>query len=76
MTHKNKPSLSLQVAEIYKMAGRSFTQLSELTAQLGRSQNSGGVKWSDEELEMLRDAILRLSESIDTISDNIKSKTV
>ena len=51
------------------MAGRSFTHLSELTAQLGRSQNSGGVKWSDEELEMLRDAILRLSESIDTISD-------
>jgi len=76
-----KPTPDL-VAEIYATAGKSFSRLAELTARLHKIQDpdnaakASGSRWTHDELKLLKDALVRFSDDIDKISDQIKSRTV
>ncbi|XP_071839361.1 BPTF-associated chromatin complex component 1-like [Apostichopus japonicus] len=67
-----------KVGEIFAAAGEAFSRLGELTMQLHPlnepSPNSG--KWSDEELQTLRNAVKRFGEDLHKISDMVKTRTV
>ena len=74
-------SNSHKVAEIFTSAGDAFARLGELTMQLqgggGAGGGSGdGVKWTDEEVEMLHSAVRTFAEDLHTISETIKQRTV
>ncbi|XP_022664727.1 chromatin complexes subunit BAP18-like isoform X1 [Varroa jacobsoni] len=67
-----------KVGEIFTAAGTAFTQLGELSMQLysDTDQNITGGKWTDEEIEMLRNAVKRFSEDLQKISENIKNRAI
>ncbi|OQR79625.1 chromatin complexes subunit BAP18-like [Tropilaelaps mercedesae] len=67
-----------KVGEIFTAAGTAFTQLGELSMQLysDTDQNITGGKWTDEEVEMLRNAVKRFSEDLQKISENIKNRAI
>nr|CAG4651523.1 EOG090X0LYT [Simocephalus serrulatus] len=66
-----------KVADIFGAAGLAFSTLGKLTMQLHSSENANaGTKWSDDEIEMLRNSIKRFGEDLEKISEHIKDKTV
>eukprot|EP00794_Sanderia_malayensis_P009789 gene9789-10788_t len=75
MTSANK------VADIFSAAGEAFSRLGALAMEL---QQLGGDatasheegKWGDEEIDMLRQAVLRFGTDLEKISTQIKSKSV
>ena len=72
-------SSSNKVGEIFSAAGDAFAKLGDLTTQLsGSQQNTGGsaAKWSEEEVEMLHNAVRTFSEDLSVISETIKQRTV
>jgi len=72
-------SSSNKVGEIFSAAGDAFARLGELTMQLqGSQQNTGGsaAKWTDEEVEMLHNAVRTFSDDLSVISETIKQRTV
>ena len=74
-------SNSNKVAEIFTSAGDAFARLGELTMQLqggggAGGSSGGGVKWTDEEVEMLHSAVRTFAEDLHTISETIKQRTV
>lgn len=71
-------SASTKVGEIFSAAGAAFTKLGELTMQLHPVADSSpaGAKWTDTEIEMLRSAVRRFGEDLNSISSVIKERTV
>ncbi len=72
-------SSSIRVGEIFTSAGAAFNQLGELTAQLSSVQHqagSGAAKWTDEEVELLHEAITTFADSLRVISERIKGRAV
>lgn len=71
-------SASTKVGEIFSAAGAAFTKLGELTMQLHPVADSSpaGAKWTDTEIEMLRSAVRRFGDDLNTISSVIKERTV
>ncbi|KPP75858.1 chromatin complexes subunit BAP18-like, partial [Scleropages formosus] len=67
-----------QVGEIFSAAGAAFTKLGELTMQLHPVADScpAGAKWTDTEIEMLRSAVRRFGDDLNSISSVIKERTV
>ncbi|XP_034230995.1 chromatin complexes subunit BAP18 isoform X1 [Thrips palmi] len=65
-----------KVGEIFTAAGNAFNKLGELTMQLHPTADSPAGKWTDEEIEMLRHAVLKFGEELSTICEHIKGKTV
>lgn len=67
-----------KVGEIFLAAGTAFNQLAELTMQLHPTaeHSPAGTKWTAEEIDMLRSAVNRFGEDLNTISRRIKSRTV
>nr|CAG4637541.1 EOG090X0LYT [Ceriodaphnia reticulata] len=66
-----------KVADIFGAAGLAFSTLGKLTMQLHSSENANaGSKWSEDEIEMLRNSIKRFGEDLEKISEHIKDKTV
>nr|XP_019526222.1 chromatin complexes subunit BAP18-like isoform X1 [Aedes albopictus] len=66
-----------KVGEIFTAAGAAFNRLGELTMQLHPSSDSPtGSKWTDEEIDMLRSAVVRFSEDLNQVSQRIKGRTV
>ncbi|XP_059395397.1 chromatin complexes subunit BAP18 [Carassius carassius] len=71
-------SASTKVGEIFSAAGAAFSKLGELTMQLHPVADSSpaGAKWTDTEIEMLRSAVRRFGEDLNSISSVIKERTV
>ena len=72
-------SNSAKVGEIFLSAGDAFGRLGELTMQLqggGQGGGGGGVKWTDDEVDMLHSAVRTFAEDLQTISETIKQRTV
>lgn len=65
-----------KVGEIFTAAGNAFNKLGELTMQLHPTADSPAGKWTDEEIEMLRHAVLKFGEELSQICEHIKGKTV
>ncbi|XP_014663972.1 PREDICTED: uncharacterized protein LOC106806517 [Priapulus caudatus] len=67
-----------QVGEIFTAAGAAFSKLGELTMQLhaaGEPAPASG-KWTDGEVEMLKDAVKKFGDDLHKISDVIKTRTI
>uniref|UniRef100_A0A3Q2UAN2 BPTF-associated chromatin complex component 1 n=1 Tax=Fundulus heteroclitus TaxID=8078 RepID=A0A3Q2UAN2_FUNHE len=71
-------SASAKVGEIFSAAGAAFTKLGELTMQLHPVSDSSpaGAKWTETEIEMLRLAVRRFGDDLNSISTVIKERTV
>ena len=72
-------SNSTKVGEIFLSAGDAFGRLGELTQQLedgGQAGGGGGVKWTDEEVDMLHTAVRTFAEDLQAITETIKQRTV
>ncbi|XP_028840079.1 BPTF-associated chromatin complex component 1 [Denticeps clupeoides] len=71
-------SASTKVGEIFSAAGAAFTKLGELTMQLHPVADSSpaGAKWTETEIEMLRSAVRRFGDDLNSISSVIKDRTV
>ncbi|KAM9728700.1 BPTF-associated chromatin complex component 1 isoform 1-T2 [Menidia menidia] len=71
-------SASAKVGEIFSAAGAAFTKLGELTMQLHPVSDSSpaGAKWTETEIEMLRVAVRRFGDDLNSISTLIKERTV
>ncbi|XP_067006932.1 chromatin complexes subunit BAP18 isoform X2 [Anabrus simplex] len=65
-----------KVGEIFTAAGAAFNKLGELTMQLHPTADSPAGKWTDEEIEMLRQAVRHFGEDLNKISEHIKGRTV
>eukprot|EP00088_Acartia_fossae_P002142 TRINITY_DN10844_c0_g1_i1.p1 TRINITY_DN10844_c0_g1~~TRINITY_DN10844_c0_g1_i1.p1 ORF type:complete len:146 (+),score=41.44 TRINITY_DN10844_c0_g1_i1:42-479(+) len=68
-----------KVGEIFLAAGQAFEKLGSLTTELqAAQQNTGGAsaKWTDEEIEMMHQAVKTFSDQLSTISETIKQRTV
>uniref|UniRef100_A0A1B6KH57 SANT domain-containing protein n=1 Tax=Graphocephala atropunctata TaxID=36148 RepID=A0A1B6KH57_9HEMI len=71
-----------KVGEIFTAAGAAFNKLGELTLQLHPTADSpaGYVrshsKWSEEEIEMLSQAVKKFGDDLNQISEHIKGRTV
>lgn len=64
-----------KVAEIFSLAGETFTKLGVLATSLQSSNTQDGGKWDDEEIDMLRKAIGQFGNDIEKISEKIKTKS-
>lgn len=71
-------SASTKVGEIFSAAGAAFSKLGELTMQLHPVSDSSpaGAKWTETEIEMLRSAVRRFGDDLNSISSVIKDRTV
>ncbi|XP_020341001.1 chromatin complexes subunit BAP18-like [Oncorhynchus kisutch] len=71
-------SASTKVGEIFSAAGAAFTKLGELTMQLHPVAGSSpaGAKWTETEIEILRSAVQRFGDDLNSISSVIKERTV
>ncbi|XP_052313893.1 chromatin complexes subunit BAP18-like [Oncorhynchus keta] len=71
-------SASTKVGEIFSAAGAAFTKLGELTMQLHPVADSSpaGAKWTEMEIEILRSAVQRFGDDLNSISSVIKERTV
>ncbi|XP_061786712.1 BPTF-associated chromatin complex component 1 [Nerophis lumbriciformis] len=71
-------SASAKVGEIFSAAGAAFSKLGELTMQLHPVSDSSpaGAKWTETEIEMLRLAVRRFGDDLNSISGVIKERTV
>ncbi|KAJ8266219.1 hypothetical protein GJAV_G00127870 [Gymnothorax javanicus] len=71
-------SASTKVGEIFSAAGAAFSKLGELTMQLHPVADSSpaGAKWTETEIEMLRSAVRRFGDDLNSISSVIKERTV
>ena len=72
-------SNSNKVGEIFSSAGDAFARLGELTMELqggGQAGGGSGVKWTEEEVDMLHNAVRTFAEDLQTISETIKQRTV
>ncbi|KAJ8965778.1 hypothetical protein NQ317_008137 [Molorchus minor] len=69
-------SSASKVGEIFTAAGQAFNRLGDLTMQLHPNSESPTGKWTDEEIEMLRQVVKQFSEGLNQISEHIKRRTV
>ncbi|XP_060516706.1 chromatin complexes subunit BAP18 [Cylas formicarius] len=69
-------SSASKVGEIFTAAGQAFNRLGDLTMQLHPNAESPTGKWTDEEIEMLRQVVAQFSEGLNQISEHIKRRTV
>ncbi|XP_045472755.1 chromatin complexes subunit BAP18 [Harmonia axyridis] len=69
-------SSASKVGEIFTAAGQAFTKLGDLTMQLHPNADSPTGKWTDEEIEMLRQVVKQFSDGLHQLSEHIKRRTV
>ncbi|XP_002737655.1 BPTF-associated chromatin complex component 1-like [Saccoglossus kowalevskii] len=71
-------SSAAKVGEIFSAAGSAFTKLGELTMQLhpAADQSPSSGKWTEQEIDMLRDSIQKFGEDLNKISEIIKTRTI
>nr|CAB3225069.1 chromatin complexes subunit BAP18 [Phallusia mammillata] len=66
-----------KVSQIFVTAGEAFTKLSELTMQINTQVEAPpGSKWTDEEVEMLRNAVNTFGTDLNKISEVVKTRSM
>ncbi|XP_063236384.1 chromatin complexes subunit BAP18 [Bacillus rossius redtenbacheri] len=65
-----------KVGEIFTAAGEAFSNLGALTMQLHPTAESPAGKWTDEEIESLRQSVNRFGDDLKNLSERIKARTV
>jgi len=77
MAQKNPiTSFSARASEIFLTAAAAFQRLGELTMQLNFTADAQHHShWTDKDLDMLQDSILRFSEDLSRISESVRDKT-
>ncbi|CAD6189714.1 unnamed protein product [Caenorhabditis auriculariae] len=67
-------NLASKVAEVFLTAGHAFQKLGDLTLQLHTTTDSDESKWSDKEVDHLRDALTKFAHELDQISTSVASR--
>jgi len=77
MSQKNPiTSFSARASEIFLTAAAAFQRLGELTMQLNFTADAQHHShWTDKDLDMLQDSILRFSDDLSRISESVRDKT-
>uniref|UniRef100_A0A1I7Y2W2 Chromatin complexes subunit BAP18 n=1 Tax=Steinernema glaseri TaxID=37863 RepID=A0A1I7Y2W2_9BILA len=71
-------NLAAKVAEVFLTAGHAFQKLGDLTLQLqagGRADECDENKWTDKDVNSLRDALTRFAHELDCISESVVGRT-
>lgn len=68
----------LQVAEVFLTAGHAFQKLGDLTLKLNQpiSENTNETKWSEREVDRLKESLTRFAQDLDNISESVQSRIV
>lgn len=70
---------SKRVGEIFTAAGNAFNTLGHLTMQLesaGQTASGPNTKWTEQEINMLANAVTTFANELNLISETIKGRTV
>lgn len=67
-----------KVAEVFLTAGHAFQKLGDLTLRLNQpiSENTNETKWSEKDVDRLKEALSRFAHDLDNISDSVQSRIV
>ncbi|XP_039263841.1 BPTF-associated chromatin complex component 1-like [Styela clava] len=66
-----------KVSQVFAAAGQAFNRLGELTMQLHTQYEAvPGSKWTEEEVEMLRQAVQQFGNDLEKVSSVIKTRTM
>jgi len=71
-------SSAAKVGEIFSAAGTAFSRLGELTLTLQPTNDTAtpNSKWTDDDIEMLQNAVKKFTDDLAIICDQIKQRTV
>lgn len=71
------PNRARKVAEVFLTAGHAFQKLGDLTMQLhmGPSSMPTEERWSENNVDHLREALTRFAHELDQISNNVQART-
>lgn len=66
-----------KVAEIFSVAGSAFSKLGEMTMDLQKDEakTNAARRWTDEEIQLLKESVQRFGQDIEKISQMIKTRT-
>lgn len=71
----NNNNTAAKVAEVFLTAGHAFQKLGDLTLQLYSTPTDGDEsKWSEKDVDRLRDALTRFAHELDNISVSVQSR--
>ncbi|CAP26129.2 Protein CBG05696 [Caenorhabditis briggsae] len=68
-------NLASKVAEVFLTAGHAFQKLGDLTLQLHTTADADESKWSEKEVDNLKNALTRFAHELDQISTCVASRT-
>ncbi|KAK6026246.1 hypothetical protein OSTOST_07833 [Ostertagia ostertagi] len=71
------PNRARKVAEVFLTAGHAFQKLGDLAMQLhmGPSSVPSEERWSENNVDHLREALTRFAHELDQISNNVQART-
>lgn len=63
---------------MFLTAGHAFQKLGDLTLRLNQpiSENTNETKWSEKDVDRLKEALSRFAHDLDNISDSVQSRIV
>ncbi|XP_070500398.1 chromatin complexes subunit BAP18 [Chironomus tepperi] len=65
--------MNVKVSEIFTSAGKAFNTLGDLILQV-QTDKEGSSKWSQEEVDMLKNSVTKFNEDLNQLSSHIKAK--
>lgn len=68
-------NLASKVAEVFLTAGHAFQKLGDLTLQLHTTTDADESKWSEKEVDNLKNALTRFAHELDQISTCVATRT-
>ena len=66
-----------KVAEIFMHAGTAFSKLGEMVMELQKDESlsSSSGKWTEEEIQLLKESVYRFGQDIEKISQMVRTRT-
>ncbi|CAJ0961293.1 unnamed protein product, partial [Mesorhabditis belari] len=74
--HEPPTNVASKVAEVFLTAGHAFQRLGDLTLQLHNAEDVEESKWSEGDVEALRESLTKFAHELDTISERVQSRTM
>ncbi|KAK6043069.1 hypothetical protein COOONC_19426 [Cooperia oncophora] len=76
-SEQTDPNRARKVAEVFLTAGHAFQKLGDLAMQLhmGPSSVPNEERWSENNVDHLREALTRFAHELDQISNNVQART-
>ncbi|CAI4226988.1 unnamed protein product [Auanema sp. JU1783] len=68
-------NLASKVAEVFLTAGHAFQKLGDLTLQLHSNVEPEECKWTEKDVDQLRDSLTRFAHELDMISQSVQGRT-